>query len=60
MSNSNLGLNRKISSVVSKNLTDTESDIYKQISEIVSEYGDEADEDSGIVTIIERGKDYVT
>ena len=60
MSNSNLGLNRKISSVVSKNLTDTESDIYKQISEIVSEYGDEADEDSGIVAIIERGKDNVT
>jgi hypothetical protein len=61
MSNSNLGLNRKISSVVSKNLTDTESDIYKQISEIVSEYTvDEADEDSGIVAIIERGKDNVT
>ena len=60
MSNSNLGLNRKISSVVSKNLTDTESDIYKQISEIVSEYTIEADEDSGIVAIIERGKDNVT
>ena len=33
----NLGLNRKISNVLSKNLNDTESDIYKEISSIAGE-----------------------
>lgn len=33
----NLGLNRKISNVLSKNLNDPESDIYKEISSIASE-----------------------
>lgn len=56
MSNSNLGLNRKISSVMSKNLTDTESDIYKQISEIASEYTVEEDPiREYVITKIETG-----
>ena len=57
MSNSNLGLNRKISSIVSKNLTDTESDIYKQISEIASEYTVEEDPmREYVITKIETGE----
>lgn len=41
MNETEIETDTEISSVVSKNLTNTESDIYKQISEIISEYGDE-------------------
>ena len=60
MSNSNLGLNRKISNVLSKNLNDPESDIYKEISSIA---GETTESDSSVNTvrkIIEDGRDSIT
>ena len=61
----NLGLNRKISNVLSKNLNDPESDIYKEISSIASETtesdsGETTESDSSVNTvrkIIEDGRD---
>ena len=52
----NLGLNRKISNVISKNLNDPESEIYKEISDISGEYTESND----IAKIIENGKDSIT
>ena len=52
----NLGLNRKISNVLSKNLNDPESDIYKEISSIA---GETTESDSSVNTIrkiIENGR----
>lgn len=52
----NLGLNRKITKVISENLNDTNSEIYKEISNINSEY----DIDSNIEYVlkkIETGED---
>ena len=64
----NLGLNRKISNVLSKNLNDPESDIYKEISSIASETtesdsGETTESDSSVNTvrkIIEDGRDSIT
>ena len=56
----NLGLNRKISNVLSKNLNDPESDIYKEISSIA---GETTESDSSVNTIrkiIENGRDSIT
>lgn len=56
----NLGLNRKISNVLSKNLNDPESDIYKEISSIA---GETTESDSSVNTvrkIIEDGKNQIT
>ena len=56
----NLGLNRKISNVLSKNLNDPESDIYKEISSIA---GETTESDSIVNTvrkIIEDGRDSIT
>lgn len=55
----NLGLNRKISNVLSKNLNDPESDIYKEISSIT---GETTESDSSVNTvrkIIEDGRDSI-
>ena len=55
----NLGLNRKISNVLSKNLNDPESDIYKEISNIA---GETQESDSSVNTvrkIIEDGRDSI-
>ena len=42
MKNTNpMYLDKKIINIVKEALSDPESDIYKQISEIISEYGDE-------------------
>lgn len=56
----NLGLNRKISNVLSKNLNDPESDIYKEISSIA---GETTESDSSVNTIrkiIEGNRDSIT
>ena len=56
----NLGLNRKISNVLSKNLNNPESDIYKEISSIA---GETTESDSSVNTIrkiIENGRDSIT
>lgn len=52
----NLGLNRKITKVISENLNDTNSEIYKEISDISGEYTESND----IVKMIENGKDSIT
>ena len=52
----NLGLNRKISNVLSKNLNDPESDIYKEISSIA---GETTESDSDIIKVVENGKDTI-
>lgn len=52
----NLGLNRKISNVLSKNLNDPESDIYKEISNIA---GETTESDSDIIKVVENGKDTI-
>lgn len=51
----NLGLNRKISNVLSKNLNDPESDIYKEISSIAGKSSVNT-----IRKIIENGRDSIT
>ena len=52
----NLGLNRKITKVISENLNDTNSEIYKEISDISGEYTESND----IVKIIEGNRDNIT
>lgn len=52
----NLGLNRKITKVISENLNDTNSEIYKEISDISGEYTESND----IAKMIENGKDSIT
>ena len=56
----NLGLNRKISNVLSKNLNDPESDIYKEISSIAGETTESDSIVNTIRKIIENGRDSIT
>ena len=56
----NLGLNRKISNVLSKNLNDPESDIYKEISSIASETTESDSIVNTVRKIIEDGRDSIT
>ena len=56
----NLGLNRKISNVLSKNLNDPESDIYKEISSIAGEITESDSSVNTIRKIIENGRDSIT
>lgn len=52
----NLGLNRKITKVISENLNDTNSEIYKEISDISGEYTESND----IAKMIEGNRDSIT
>lgn len=56
----NLGLNRKISNVLSKNLNNPESDIYKEISSIADEITESDSSVNTIRKIIENGKNSIT
>lgn len=56
----NLGLNRKISNVLSKNLNDPESDIYKEIISIASETTESDSSVNTVIKIIEDGKNQIT
>ena len=56
----NLGLNRKISNVLSKNLNNPESDIYKEISSIADEITESDSSLNTIRKIIENGKKSIT
>ena len=60
MSNSNLGLNRKVIKVLVDSLSDSDSKIYKDIMSITGEPSGEVDENDTLINYLTDGTEVTT